>query len=453
MKRFLFLLATVIGLVPTSIQTINAQIMEKELPKQTSAFPVGDQLPEMFSQYFIGQAYLAPLTQNKALNCPISNVTFEPGCRNNWHSHTGGQILVAVGGKGYYQARGEKARVLLPGDVVEIPANVEHWHGAAPDSWFSHLAIECNPQTNQNTWLEAVDDKQYAEATADSVVSHLSDTARHHYEQLFAYNQANTHVTKAVNPHSTATASESAGSANAQNATIVPKDICSTDPELAEVFYNFALDEVLQYGRMDMKTRMMITLASHIATQAQAEYRMILEGALRTGVTPVEIKEILYHAVPYAGMAKVADFIEITNEMLQQRGLSLPLEKQSVTTPETRFEKGLALQKSIFGERIEKAHTSAPENQKHIQHYLSANCFGDYQTRPCLDAKMRELLTFSILISLGGCESQVKGHIQGNVKVGNNKDTLLTAVTQLLPYIGYPRSLNAIACLNEVIPE
>lgn len=427
--------------------------MEKELPKQTSAFPVGDQLPEMFSQYFIGQAYLAPLTQNKALNCPISNVTFEPGCRNNWHSHTGGQILVAVGGKGYYQARGEKARILLPGDVVEIPANVEHWHGAAPDSWFSHLAIECNPQTNQNTWLEAVDDKQYAEATADSVVSHLSDTARHHYEQLFAYNQANTHVTKAVNPHSTATASESAGSANAQNATIVPKDICSTDPELAEVFYNFALDEVLQYGRMDMKTRMMITLASHIATQAQAEYRMILEGALRTGVTPVEIKEILYHAVPYAGMAKVADFIGITNEMLQQRGLSRPLEKQSVTTPETRFEKGLALQKSIFGERIEKSHTSAPENQKHIQHYLSANCFGDYQTRPCLDAKMRELLTFSILISLGGCESQVKGHIQGNVKVGNNKDTLLTAVTQLLPYIGYPRSLNAIACLNEVIPE
>lgn len=453
MKRFLFLLATVIGLVPTSIQTINAQMMEKELPKQTSAFPVGNQLPEMFSQYFIGQAYLAPLTQNKALNCPISNVTFEPGCRNNWHSHTGGQILVAVGGKGYYQARGEKARILLPGDVVEIPANVEHWHGAAPDSWFSHLAIECNPQTNRNTWFEPVDDKQYAEATADSVVCPLSDTARHHYEQLFAYNQANTHVTKTINPHSTAPASEDAGSANAQNATIVPKDICSTDPELAEIFYNFALDEVLQYGRMDMKTRMMITLASHIATQAQAEYRMILEGALRTGVTPVEIKEILYHAVPYAGMAKVADFIGITNEMLQQRGLSLPLEKQSVTTPETRFEKGLALQKSIFGERIEKAHTSAPENQKHIQHYLSANCFGDYQTRPCLDAKMRELLTFSILISLGGCESQVKGHIQGNVKVGNNKDTLLTAVTQLLPYIGYPRSLNAIACLNEVIPE
>lgn len=111
-------------------------------------------LPEMFSKYFIGQAYLAPLTQNKALNCPISNVTFEPGCRNNWHSHTGGQILVVISGKGYYQARGEAARLLLPGDVVEIPANVEHWHGAAPDSWFSHLAIECNPETNKNTWLE-----------------------------------------------------------------------------------------------------------------------------------------------------------------------------------------------------------------------------------------------------------------------------------------------------------
>ena len=94
-----------------------------------------------------------------------------------------------------------------------------------------------------------------------------------------------------------------------------------------------------------------------------------------------------------------------------------------------------------------------PENQKHIQRYLAANCFGDYQTRPALGMKTREMLTFSILISLGGCEPQVKGHIRGNVAVGNDKNTLLAVVTQLLPYNGYPRTLNAIACLNEVIPE
>lgn len=167
MKKLILIFIAVAMVLPNYYNPLNAQNMEKKSPEQTSVFPTGDKLPEMFSQYFIGQAYLARLTQNKDLNCPISNVTFEPGCRNNWHSHTGGQILVAVGGKGYYQARGETARLLLPGDVVEIPANVEHWHGAAPDSWFSHLAIECNPQTNENTWLEPVDDKQYTEAITE----------------------------------------------------------------------------------------------------------------------------------------------------------------------------------------------------------------------------------------------------------------------------------------------
>lgn len=96
---------------------------------------------------------------------------------------------------------------------------------------------------------------------------------------------------------------------------------------------------------------------------------------------------------------------------------------------------------------------TSPADQIHIQRYLSANCFGDYQTRRGLDAATRELLTFATLVSLGGCEPQVKGHILGNARVGNGKPTLLAVVTQLLPYIGYPRSLNAIACLNEVLPE
>jgi len=94
----------------------------------------------------------------------------------------------------------------------------------------------------------------------------------------------------------------------------------------------------------------------------------------------------------------------------------------------------------------------SPASQIHIQKFLSANCFGDYQTRTGLDVKTRELLTFSILLSLGGCEPQLKGHIQGNINVGNDKRFLLAVVTQLLPFIGYPRALNAIASLNEVLP-
>jgi 4-carboxymuconolactone decarboxylase len=224
-----------------------------------------------------------------------------------------------------------------------------------------------------------------------------------------------------------------------------------TDPELIEVFDNFAFDEVLQYGNLETHTRLMVILAALITSQALGEYRVMLIGALNVGVTPVEVKEIVYQAVPYVGMAKVFDFIHATNEILESRGVQLPLEGQSTTSPETRFDKGLTVQKAIFGETIDQMVAASPANQIHIQQYLSANCFGDFLTRTGIDVKTRELLTFSMLLALGGCEPQLKGHIQGNVTVGNNKETLLSVVTQLLPYVGYPRSLNAIRCINEVI--
>lgn len=143
-------------------RTDSPETAEKRNP---SPFPLGGDNVD-YAQYFSGKSYLAPLTTNKELNVPIANVTFEPGCRNNWHKHTGGQVLIAVGGVGYYQERGKAARRLLPGDVVEIPFDVEHWHGAAPDSWFSHLAISSNPQNNKSTWLEPVSDEDYQAATA-----------------------------------------------------------------------------------------------------------------------------------------------------------------------------------------------------------------------------------------------------------------------------------------------
>lgn len=226
-----------------------------------------------------------------------------------------------------------------------------------------------------------------------------------------------------------------------------------TDPELIEVFDNFAFDEILSYGNLNKKTRLMVILGSLIASQSLSEYKVMLEGALNVGVNPIEVKEIVYQAVPYVGIAKVFDFIHATNEILESKGVKLPLEGQSTTSPETRYERGLEVQKSIFGDVIDKMYEESPENQVHIQKYLSANCFGDYYTRNGLDVKTRELLTFAMILSLGGCEPQLKGHIQGNLNVGNNKKTLLSAVTQLLPYIGYPRTLNTINCLNEIIPE
>lgn len=394
----------------------------KESTSKISIFPLGTKLPEMYSRYFTGEAYLAPLTKNKELNCPISNVTFEPGCRNNWHSHSGGQVLIVTGGMGFYQVKGEPSCLLLPGDVVEIPSNVIHWHGASPDSWFSHLAIETNPNDNKVTWLEAVDDEQYAKATAtsESTICRLSDNAIKNHEELWPNYKS---------------------------------EVKQTDPELIEVFDNFAFDEVINYGNIDTRTRVMVILASTIASQSLTEYKMYVNAALNVGISPVEVKEVLYQSVPYVGIAKVIDFIYATNKIFSELEIPLPLESQSTTNSGNRYEKGLALQKAIFGGMIDKMYEASPNNQLHIQKYLSDNCFGDYLTRTGLDIKTRELLTFSMLISLGGTESQVKGHIQGNVNVGNNKETLIGIVTQLLPYIGYPRTLNAITCLNEVIPE
>jgi len=224
-----------------------------------------------------------------------------------------------------------------------------------------------------------------------------------------------------------------------------------TDPELIEVFDNFAFGEVLQHGNLDPRTRLMAQLASMIACQALREYRIMLGAALIVGVTPIEVREIVYQAVPYVGMAKVYDFLHATNEVFTERGIQLPLPGQSTTTPETRAEKGREVQSQIIGaDRVEKLYASAPEDQLHIQRYLSANCFGDHVARGGVDIPTRELLTLSMLVSLGGCEAQVKGHVSANHNVGNGRARLIDVITQLIPFIGYPRALNGLRAIDEV---
>jgi 4-carboxymuconolactone decarboxylase len=227
--------------------------------------------------------------------------------------------------------------------------------------------------------------------------------------------------------------------------------LAQTDPELVEYFDNWAFDEVISSGSLDVRTRLMVQLASMIASQAVSEYRVMLSAALTVGVTPVEAKEIVYQAVPYVGMAKVFDVLHATNDVVSERGVELPLPGQATTTPQTRFEKGLEVQKRVIGaERVDAMHASAPEDEQHIQRFLSANCFGDHLTRTGIDVPTRELLTFAMLAALGGCEPQLKGHVAANVNVGNDRARLLDVLTQLLPYIGYPRTLNALRVLDEV---
>lgn len=224
-----------------------------------------------------------------------------------------------------------------------------------------------------------------------------------------------------------------------------------TDPELIELFDTFAFDEIAPHGDLEPKTRVLTHLAAMVACQAVSAYRVMVGTALTLGATPAEVKEVVYQAVPYVGMAKVFDFLHATNEVLTERGIALPLDGQATTTPDTRMADGLAVQQHVVGkDAVDAMYANAPVDEQHIQRALSGNCFGDYLTRTGIDLPIRELLTFSMLVSLGGCDAQVAGHVRGNLNVGNTRATLLAVLTHLLPFIGYPRTLNGLRVLDEI---
>lgn len=225
--------------------------------------------------------------------------------------------------------------------------------------------------------------------------------------------------------------------------------LASTDPEFAEFFTNFSCDEVVNQDDLDDRTRMMAILATLLGCQGIDEFKEVLPGALNLGLTPVEVKEIVYQACAYLGIGRVRPFFDAVNEVLTEKGIALPLEGQGTTTIEDRVEKGEQAQVDIIGDGMKGFASSGPEESRHINRWLSGNCFGDYYTRTGLDYRQREMITFCFLAVQGGCEPQLTSHAAGNMKVGNDKTFLIKVISQCLPYIGYPRSLNALRCVNE----
>ena len=224
------------------------------------------------------------------------------------------------------------------------------------------------------------------------------------------------------------------------------KNYRETDPEFAERFEQFAFEEVVNEPgqQIDEVTRHMAILAALLGCQGTEAFRLELPCALDAGITPVMAKEIVYQAVDYLGIGRVMPFLDITNEVLSSRGVALPLEGQCTTTMENRLEKGAQAQADIFG-----AHMLEAWKTSHINRWLAANCFGDYYTRTGLTLAQREMITFCFLAAQGGCEPQLTSHAKGNMNLGNDKDFLIRVVSQCLPYIGYPRSLNAIVCVHK----
>ena len=206
------------------------------------------------------------------------------------------------------------------------------------------------------------------------------------------------------------------------------------DPEFYEIFKNFAFDEVLEFSSLNENESVLVILASLIACQSPKAFKKILSSALDNYVTPREVKELLYQS-------KVFD----------KKGIKMPLDIIPDVAAENKYKSGREIQETYFGvELIKLMDDSTLEGQQHINKFLESHCFGDFYTREGLNDKQRELITFTFITTLGGCENQLRGHIQGNLSVGNDKERLISAITVMLPYIGFPRSLNAISIVNEI---
>lgn len=225
--------------------------------------------------------------------------------------------------------------------------------------------------------------------------------------------------------------------------------LAETDPEFVERFSNFAFDEVVNSGELDGKTRFLAILATLLGCQGIDEFRVMLPAALNFGVTPVEAKEVVYQAVAYLGIGRVLPFLNASNEILRARGVKLPLEGQARTTTENRLQAGEQAQIDIFGEGMRGFAETGRDTNGQVNKWLVDNCFGDYYTRGRLDYKQREMITFCFLAAQGGCEPQLTSHAAANMRVGNGREFLIQIVSQCLPYIGYPRSLNALRCVND----
>ena len=223
-------------------------------------------------------------------------------------------------------------------------------------------------------------------------------------------------------------------------------ELRKTDPEFAERFQHFAFDEVVneENQQLDGPTRWLAILAALIGCGGVDAFREMLPAALENGVTPVMVKETVYQATDYLGYGRILPFLNAANDILAQSGIELPLPGQATTTMEDRLEKGAEAQTAIFG-----AHMKEAWKQGHINRWLAANCFGDFYTRTGLDLPQREMITFCVLMAQGGCEPQLIAHAKGNMNLGSDRDFLVRVVSQCLPYIGYPRSLNAMSCIQK----
>lgn len=217
-----------------------------------------------------------------------------------------------------------------------------------------------------------------------------------------------------------------------------------TDPEMMDMLQKYIFGEVFQTGELDIKTREMITCITLATMQTLPQLKSHTNAALNVGVTPIELRELVYLCAPFIGFPKTLNALSTINEVFTERGIALPLEAQGTVTEENRHEKGLAIQEPLYGDEIAKMLADVPGGLgEEAARYLTEFCFGDIYTRNGLDMQTRELLIYCILTTIEA-DSQLISHTVSNIKLGNSKERLAAAVIQTLPYIGFPSAMKAL---------
>ena len=222
-----------------------------------------------------------------------------------------------------------------------------------------------------------------------------------------------------------------------------------TDPEMMDILQKFIFGEVFQTGELTLKQREMITCITLATMQTLPQLKAHAGAALNVGVTPEELREVMYLTAPFIGFPKMLNAVGAVNEVFKERGISLPLEKQGTVTEETRHETGKAIQDKLYPGGIASVMEGVPGNMgKDVEQFLTDYFFGDIYSRGTLDLQTRELLGYCVLTTLEA-ESQLRSHFHGNMNAGNSPETITAAVIQCLPYIGFPAAIKALRIIKQ----
>ncbi len=222
-----------------------------------------------------------------------------------------------------------------------------------------------------------------------------------------------------------------------------------TDPELMDILQKFIFGEVFQTGNLTIKQREMITCITLATMQTLPQLKAHADAALNIGVTPEELREVMYLTAPFIGFPKTLNAVGTLNEVFTERGISLPLEKQCIATDSNRHEIGMTIQNRLYPEGIASVMDGMPGNMgKDVELFLTDYFFGEIYSRGALDLKTRELLGYCVLTTIEA-ESQLQSHYYGNINAGNSPETLTVAVIQCLPYIGFPAAIKALRIIKQ----